>query len=106
MARLDGGHTAAGPSLLETLWEELDNVMDRLMSDEVPPSDVPPKPSVQNKMPLAAWRDEWMGYGETRGNAQGIAYAIAVIEQPYEPNVPGVKVRAMERWEERNDEEE
>lgn len=101
-SKLDNAVSGAGRSLLEMLWEELDVIMDKLM-EEGAPEDVPPTPTMENRAPLAAWRTEWLEYGETRGQAQGVAYAIAVIERPYEPDVPGIKERAVERWEERQD---
>lgn len=88
----DMGHSAAGPSLLERLWDELDNIMGRLMAEGVPESlgDNP-----------GDWgtAEDWQAYGEERGQAQGIAYAIALIENPYQPCMPAVKARAVERWE-------
>lgn len=80
----DMGHSAAGKSLLEKLWDQLDAVVGRLMSDGEPDEGGP--------------RDEYRRWGEDRGQAQGLAFAIATIENPYAPDVPGVKARAMERW--------
>lgn len=101
-AKMEGAVSAAGPSLLELLWEDLDRVISILMTEDAP-SEKPPLPSAVNrKHPIPQWRDEWMAWGETRGQAQGLAFAIALIEQPYNPSVPGVKERAMERWAEAN----
>lgn len=86
--KLANAESGAGQSLLEKLWEELDSIMDRLMEEDQPDSD--------------SSRQDVIHYGELRGQAQGVAYAIAIIEQPYKPDMPGVKDRAMERWEERN----
>jgi hypothetical protein len=99
-AKLANAVSAAGRSLLEILWEELDAVLDRLAADGKP-DDVPPVPKVGNQRPLAAWRDEWMAYGEERGKAQSLAYAIAVITNPYKPDVPAIKRMAAVRLEER-----
>lgn len=99
-AKLANAVSAAGRSLLEILWEELDAVIDRLVADGKP-AEVPPVPKVGNQRPLAAWRDEWMKYGEERGQAQGLAYAIAVIMNPYSPDVPAVRRMASNRLEER-----
>lgn len=100
-AKIENAVSAAGPSLLETLWSELDTIVDRLKADGAP-EDVPPRPTVQNPRPLAAWRWAWTQYGEERGRAQGLAYAIAVIEAPYDVNVPRVQKLAAKRWKERN----
>lgn len=80
----DMGHSAAGPSLLESLWDELDAIMGRLMADGVPELHDPP--------------EDWQAHGEERGRAQGIAYAIAKITSPYAPDVPAIKAEAVERW--------
>lgn len=63
----------SGKSILDLLWEELDAVVERLMA-------------------RAAGEDD-------KGKAQGVAYAIAVILNPYLPNVEAVRDQAMLRWE-------
>lgn len=85
------GYSAAGKSLLEKLWDELDNIMSRLMSDGEP--DINGHDIYEHDL------ENYKAWGEERGQAQGIAYAIAIIENPYQPNMPGVKARAVERWE-------
>jgi hypothetical protein len=87
-SKLRGAASAAGRSLLEMLWEELDDIMDRLVADGKPNN-------------LEA--DEWLAYGEERGRAQGITYAIAVIMNPYKVDVPKVKRIAAKRLEARQD---
>lgn len=92
-------HVNAGRSIIEILWEELDSIMDRLMEDGEPDSE-----------------DFWWGHddfnaeehkeacrewGEERGRAQSMAYAIAVMMNPYAVDTPAVKKTAMARWEER-----
>lgn len=67
--------SCAGKSIVEMLWEELDAIVDRIMSD-------------------AAAED-----GRDPGRAEGVAYAIAVINNPYGPNLDLVRGQAMERWE-------
>lgn len=95
-SKLANAPSCAGKSLLELLREEMDTVIDRLMSDDRPDPDVEPD---------ALSPSMWLEYGEERGQAQGLAYAIAVIENPYQVDVPRVKDEAMERWEERNEED-
>lgn len=85
------GHSAAGKSLLEKLWDELDVVMDRLMADGEPEN--AGYPYHQDDL------EDYRSWGEDRGQAQGLAFAIAIIENPYHPNMPAVKARAVERWE-------
>lgn len=95
------GHSAAGKSLLEKLWDEMDNVVCRLMSDGTPSNfdeycefDVDPK-SANEKA------DEFRQWGEDRGQAQGLAWAIALIRNPYgitDGALKGIREEAMERW--------
>lgn len=92
-SRIAKATSGAGRSLLEMLWEELDRIMDILMTGDTPV--LHPDRSLNNPHEFTAW-------GEIRGQAQGVAYCIAVIEQPYQPNVPDIKERAMERFEERD----
>lgn len=62
-----------GKSILEMLWDELDAIVERLMAGGAAEED--------------------------KGKAQGVAYAIAVIENPYLPNVERIRDEAMDRWE-------
>lgn len=89
----------AGKSILEIMWEELDEIMDRLMTDGRPEDD--PAIVVLDTRGLAA---EWQAYGEERGQAQGVAYCLAVLINPYAVNVDNVRSTAMERWEGRHGE--
>lgn len=70
-----GGSTCGGKTILELLWGELDAVMDRLMTG-------------------GAAED-----GRDPGRAEGVAFAIAVMQNPYLPNIDAVREQAMERWE-------
>ena len=72
-----GKKPCEGRSLLEMMWEELDAVFERLISDN----------------PAADGRDE--------GRAEGIATCIAIVQQPYNPNLDSVREEAMARWETR-----
>ena len=91
----------AGRSILEILWEELDSIMDRLMEDGEP-ADVGDLGFVED----VDWRqfgEDWKSYGEERGQAQGVAYCIAVMTNPYEVDVPAIKQAAVERWNDRQE---
>lgn len=70
-----GGTSCGGKTILELLWEELDAIMERLMSGGQADDERDP------------------------GRAEGVAYAIAVMQNPYLPNVDNVREQAMERWE-------
>jgi hypothetical protein len=68
----------SGKSILDMLWEELDAIVERLMAGAASEED--------------------------KGRAQGTAYAIAVIENPYLPNIERIRDEAMQRWERDNEE--
>lgn len=64
----------AGKSLHEILWDELMTIMDRLMTG-------------------CEAED-----GRDPGRAEGVAYCIAIFQNPYAPNIDSVRAEAMERW--------
>ena len=70
-----GSSMCGGKTILELLWDELDAIMDRLMSDGEAED------------------------GRDPGRAEGVAYCIAVMQNPYLPNIDAVREQAMERWE-------
>ena len=93
--------SVAGKSILDLLWEEMDDVVDLLMEEGQPESwsgELFGMP--QDEIGVVS---EWQNWGEQRGRAQGLAYALAVILNPYAPDVPMIKAQAMARWEERAD---
>jgi hypothetical protein len=67
-------HPWAGMSIIEHIWAYLDEVMDELM---VAPTEA------------------------MKGQALGLAIALAYLYNPIEPNVDAVRETAMERWEDR-----
>lgn len=91
----------AGKSISERLWEELDRIMDILMDEGEPDAD-DYTTVIAEQFDDVKFKDDVQQWGEHRGNAQGIAYAIAMMYSPYSPNVPHIKELAMQRWEERN----
>lgn len=64
----------AGMSIFERLMDELDVVIDRLQSGD-PAED-----------------------GRDPGRAEALCKSLATIRNPYQPDYPGEKERAMERW--------
>lgn len=83
-------------ALLEELQNELDTVVELIMEEGEPEL-----PSGQ-RTEVTAWREqaeEWQKYGEWRGQCQGLAYALAVLKNPYRPDVDAVRAEAMKRWE-------
>jgi hypothetical protein len=71
-----GGAACGGQTILEGLWEELMAIMERLMTGQDAED------------------------GKDPGRAEGVAFAIAVMQNPYRPSVDSVREQAMERWEE------
>lgn len=82
----EGFAVPAGPSILESLWKELDSIMVQLMSY--------PSPSTITPSPDQA---------KFRGIAVGLATAIAILINPYERNIDAVRAEAAARYEARND---
>jgi hypothetical protein len=83
-------HPWAGHSITEKVQEELDAVVGRLLS-EGEPDDIDAEANFE------AAQKEWMEYGEERGQAQGLAYALALLLNPYKPNINRVKKDAIAR---------
>lgn len=65
-----------GKSILEMMWDELDAIVERLMGGGAAEDD--------------------------KGRAQGVAMCIALVENPYLPDVERVREQAMDRWETQN----
>lgn len=72
-------------AVLKELWDELDSVVYRLMTDG------------WEKGPLTA--ADLKAWGEQRGQAQGLVFAIAMVHNMSEPNTEWVRQEAMRRWE-------
>lgn len=94
----------AGKSILDLLWEEMDDVVDLLQEEGQPASWADEHVRGRTPRDEIGVASEWQSWGERRGRAQGLAYALAVILNPYEPDVPAVKREAMARWDARQDE--
>lgn len=86
-----------GPSIIERLWAELDSIMDRLMVEGLP---VDPEPRM-GTAGLINLAEDYRAWGEERGKAQGVAYALAMMTNPYRPDVESIKAQAVARWEAR-----
>lgn len=72
----------AGKSVLDLLWERLDAFVDELMAP--------------------AHEGGELELAERKGHAYGMAEAIALVTNPYHPDIDAVRGEAMERWEQRN----
>lgn len=83
-------------ALLEELWRELDTIVELIMSEGEPYF-----PGAERTR-TESWKQQaeaWQQYGEWRGQAQGLAYALAVLTNPYQPDVDAIRKEAMQRWE-------
>jgi hypothetical protein len=89
----------AGRSILEIIWEELDSVYDQLVNSDAP--DIWDEDNGSGD-PVGV-PEEWQKWGELRGQAQGLAYAIAVIQNPYDVSVPAVRAEAKRRYDDTNE---
>jgi hypothetical protein len=100
-------HQYAGMSILDILWQDLDDVMDQLMSEGAPEKSSLAGDlfTTNSKADASALANEWYAtlkeWGELRGQAQGLAFAIAVLTNPYDADVQVVKQEAKQRWEKR-----
>lgn len=78
-SKIDDSVSCAGRSIREIVWEELDVVMERLMSGNQAED------------------------GRDAGRAEGLAFALAIFQNPYLPSVDAVRAEAVERWETANE---
>lgn len=67
----------SGASIYDRVWSEMDSIMDRLMGGN---------PQLNDKY-----------------QAQGLAFALAVFDNPGKPDINAVRKRAVERWKERGE---
>lgn len=74
----NGGHSCGGHSLYEMVWDEMMTITDRLMTGQETDDDV--------------------------GAARAIAFVLAIMQNPYRPNVEAVKEQVMDKWYEENPE--
>lgn len=70
----------AGKTLLEIMWDELDHLVDNLCDEGSEAED-----------------------GLDKGRADGVAFCIALITNPYRPDMPAIKAEAMDRRAEREE---
>lgn len=103
-------HVNAGKSIYDIIWEELDVVMDRIMEDGPPDKNSlvgdleDGAMSTEGARELAReWWEALRGWGEERGQAQGLAYVLAVMKNPYAVDVDAIREEAKHRWEERSE---
>lgn len=84
--------SCGGKSIIELIWDELMKEYEQALADAKAL-----KNAEDHGNPL---KDEHLlDIGQTRGRAQGFATAIAIITNPYAPNVDAIRQEAKERWE-------
>lgn len=79
----------SGKSILETLWGELDSKLELLIADG--------EPTLRERIHLTDL-EAYAEWGRQQGRCEGLAYAIAVMTNPYAPDLPAIKEEAMRRW--------
>jgi hypothetical protein len=68
-----GGTSCGGKTLYDMVWDEMMLTLERLMTGQQSEDDV--------------------------GAARALAYVLAIMQNPYLPNVDAVREQAMEKWE-------
>lgn len=69
-----------GPTLIEALWNEMDDIMERLMTGTESED------------------------GGDKYRAQELAWVLAIVTNAYDPSVDRIRAEAMERWNRAQDE--
>ena len=88
------GVANTGKSIQETIWDELDDVMD-LMMESGPPSKWHSK-----DMGIAY---DWQKYGKWQGIAEALCLVICLFENPHHPDIDSVKGEAVMRYKRRQE---
>lgn len=90
-----------GKSIINLLWEDLDDTMDILMAECQCGSLAGAHAVGQNCGNLRIDYELEYSVDEYRGRAQGVAYALALMSNPYLRNVDEVRKLAKERYQQR-----
>ena len=95
-----------GKSIIELLWDDLDTTMDILMDECTGCGKLAGAHPRQEgrqycNVPELADYDLEYSIQEYKGRAQGVAYALALMMNPYLRDVDEVRKKAKERWQQR-----
>lgn len=82
--------SCAGKSILDLIWDELMDTY-AYIKEWTPIVTDPDRPGWMHQ-------DEAERIGNLRGEALGLATAIAIMTNPYAPNVDAVRKEAARRW--------
>jgi hypothetical protein len=88
-------------ALLEEGWKELDTIVEHIMANDQPLAE----DFTSLQIADGDFDKAVLQYGEWRGQAQGVAYMLAVLTNPYQPDVDKIRAEAMERWEQGEDDD-
>jgi hypothetical protein len=96
----------AGRSIMDIFWQELDEIMDWLKENGKPETF---EDELGYERAIVDQKDngdpsDYQEWAERRGQAQGVAYCLAVLTNPYAPNIDTIRAEARARWEQRNGE--
>lgn len=90
-----------GPTLIEALWNEMDDIMERLMTGQE-------QEDVCGRKDCPTHVSEWIDGPEDetckhidngdRYRAQELAWVLAIVTNAYDPSVDRIRAEAMERW--------
>jgi hypothetical protein len=89
--RTEGFRIPPGPSIIEKLWAELDIHTGKMME-------------IRTAIAKAGFGEEPFSDGEVqgqRGYCLGLAKALAMLHNPYDPNIGEIREEAMRRWREK-----
>lgn len=94
-----------GKSIIDLLWEDLDETTDLLMAECVGCHRVAGAHTQTRESRHRPRIDVELSYSieEYRGRAQGVAYALALMMNPYVGDVDAVRKLAKKRYEQRVD---
>lgn len=88
LAPSSADNSCAGRSILDILWDKVDETVSMIMEAEdsayESDDDAIPSDGVQDKL---------------AGRAEGLCMAIAIIRNPYRPDLDAIKDEAMSRYE-------
>lgn len=93
--------TPTAPTLLETMWGRLDEITSQLIRD-YRPEGAPDSLTHENGTDCVGREraDYEADLAGLKGEAFGLAWAISVVETPYDPDVDAVRAKAMVRYRE------
>jgi hypothetical protein len=87
-----------GRSLLDEMWEEMDSIVRDLMVDWVDGVELPAIGGIGDYDEAMRYGSQMKDWGELRGQAQGVAYCIALVTHSKQRDVDAVRAEAVRRF--------